>query len=515
MRILVTDGMDKDALQTLKNNGHEVVEQFYAPEELGAALKEFDAVVVRSATKVRANHIDEAKGGKLKLIIRGGVGVDNIDVKYAEAAGITVKNTPRASSQSVAELAMAHMFACARFVSIAGHTMREDKWEKKAYGKGIELQGKTLGIVGFGRIGQHLGVMAKAIGMNVIAEDIFHIPGIEEKLGIPYVELDELLAKSDFISVHAPAVDGGALINAETIAKMKDGVTIINTSRGTNVDEAALLAGLESGKVRSAGLDVYADEPATNKALYSHPMVSCTPHIGAATKEAQKRIGAEIVEIIESEIPGAKVAVLSGPSHAEEVGIGIPTTVVAGARDMDTAKLIQNTFMNDVFRVYTSTDVTGIELGGSVKNVIALAAGITDGLGFGDNTKAALMTRGMAEILRLGTAMGAHVETLAGLSGMGDLIVTCASVHSRNRKAGYLMGQGKSMQEAMDEVQMVVEGVYSAKAAVKLGEKYGVSLPIINKVSEVLFDGKDPKEAVNELMLRDNKAEHTALPWEK
>ena len=295
MRILVTDGMDKDALQTLKDNGHEVVEQFYAPEELGAALKEFDAVVVRSATKVRANHIDEAKGGKLKLIIRGGVGVDNIDVKYAEAAGITVKNTPRASSQSVAELAMAHMFACARFVSIAGHTMREDKWEKKAYGKGIELQGKTLGIVGFGRIGQHLGVMAKAIGMNVIAEDIFHIPGIEEKLGIPYVELDELLAKSDFISVH-----GGALINAETIAKMKDGVTIINTSRGTNVDEAALLAALESGKVRSAGLDVYANEPATNKALYSHPMVSCTPHIGAATKEAQKRIGTEIVEIIEN-----------------------------------------------------------------------------------------------------------------------------------------------------------------------------------------------------------------------
>ena len=300
MRILVTDGMDKDALQTLKDNGHEVVEQFYAPEELGAALKEFDAVVVRSATKVRANHIDEAKGGKLKLIIRGGVGFDNIDVKYAEAAGITVKNTPRASSQSVAELAMAHMFACARFISIAGHTMREDKWEKKAYGKGIELQGKTLGIVGFGRIGQHLGVMAKAIGMNVIAEDIFHIPGIEEKLGIPYVELDELLAKSDFISVHAPAVDGGALINAETIAKMKDGVTIINTSRGTNVDEAALLAALESGKVRSAGLDVYANEPATNKALYSHPMVSCTPHIGAATKEAQKRIGTEIVEIIEN-----------------------------------------------------------------------------------------------------------------------------------------------------------------------------------------------------------------------
>ena len=230
MRILVTDGMDKTAMAQLREAGHEVVEQFYAPEELGAALREFDAVVVRSKTKVRANHIDEAKGGKLKLIIRGGVGVDNIDVKYAEANGITVKNTPKASSQSVAELAMGHMFSCARYLSIAGHTMREGKWEKKAYGKGIELQGKTLGIVGFGRIGQHLGVMAKAIGMDVIAFDIFHIPGIEEQLGIPYVEMDELLAKSDFISVHAPAVDGGALINAERIAKMKDGVVIINTS---------------------------------------------------------------------------------------------------------------------------------------------------------------------------------------------------------------------------------------------------------------------------------------------
>lgn len=172
---------------------------------------------------------------------------------------------------------MGHMFACARYLSIAGHTMREGKWEKKAYGKGIELQGKTLGIVGFGRIGQHLGVMAKAIGMKVIAFDIYQVPVISEQLGIPYVEMDELLAQSDFISVHAPAVDGGALISAENIAKMKDGVVVINTSRGTNVDEAALLAALESGKVRAAGLDVYADEPASNVALYSHPMVSCTP----------------------------------------------------------------------------------------------------------------------------------------------------------------------------------------------------------------------------------------------
>ncbi|MBQ1804457.1 MAG: D-2-hydroxyacid dehydrogenase [Oscillospiraceae bacterium] len=298
MRILVTDGMDKTAMAKLREMGHEVVEQFYESDELGKALRDFDVAVVRSKTKVRANHIDEAKGGKLKMVIRGGVGVDNIDVKYAEDNGITVKNTPRASSESVAELAMAHMFSCARFISHAGYTMRNDKWEKKAYGKGIELCGKTLGIIGFGRIGQKLGVMAKAIGMNVVAFDIFHIPGIEEQLGIPYVEMDELLAQADFISVHAPAVDGGAIINTETISKMKDGVCIINTSRGTNLDEAALLAGLESGKVRAAGLDVYADEPATNKALYSHPMVSCTPHIGAATVEAQKRIGMEIVDII-------------------------------------------------------------------------------------------------------------------------------------------------------------------------------------------------------------------------
>ena len=300
MRILVTDGMDKSAIAQLTAQGHEVVEQFYEPDQLGAALRAFDVAVVRSKTKVRANHIDEAKGSRLKLIIRGGVGVDNIDVKYAEANGIKVMNTPRASSQSVAELAMAHMFSCSRYISISGATMREDKWEKKAYGKGIELCGKTLGIVGYGRIGQALGKMAKAIGMDVIAFDIFHIPGIEEQLGVPYVEMDELLAKSDFISVHAPAVDGGALINADSIAKMKDGVVIINTSRGSNVDEDALLAALESGKVRAAGLDVFAEEPAKNRALYSHPMVSCTPHIGAATVEAQKRIGAEIVSIIEN-----------------------------------------------------------------------------------------------------------------------------------------------------------------------------------------------------------------------
>ena len=218
---------------------------------------------------------------------------------------------------------------------------------------------------------------------------------------------------------------------------------------------------------------------------------------------------------IEEEIPQADVAVLSGPSHAEEVGRGLPTTCVIGARTKKTAEYLQSVFISKVFRVYTTPDILGIELGGSLKNVIALAAGIADGMGYGDNTKAALITRGIAEIAKLGVKMGGAIESFTGLTGIGDLIVTCASVHSRNRKAGYLMGQGKSMQEAMDEVQMVVEGVYSTKAAVKLGKLHDVPLPIVSKVNEVLFEGKDPKEAVNELMLRDSKAEHHALPWKE
>lgn len=297
MKILVTDGMDKKALAKLREMGHEVVEQFYEPEELGAALHEVDAVVVRSKTKVRAKHIDAALGGRLKLIIRGGVGVDNIDVAYAEEKGLTVKNTPRASSQSVAELALGHMLSCARFISHAGYTMRNGQWEKKAYGKGFEISGKTLGIIGYGRIGACLGKMAAALGMTVIAYGAHHEPGTLARDGVPYVALDELLERSDFISVHAPAADG-PIISRDTIAKMKDGVVIINTSRGANLDEAALLEALDSGKVRAAGLDVWATEPSTNAALYGHPHVSCTPHIGAATAEAQERIGAEIVDII-------------------------------------------------------------------------------------------------------------------------------------------------------------------------------------------------------------------------
>ena len=214
-----------------------------------------------------------------------------------------------------------------------------------------------------------------------------------------------------------------------------------------------------------------------------------------------------LTDQILDEIKNANVAVLSGPSHAEEVVRLLPTTCVAGATDLKTAELIQSVFMSPVFRVYTSTDMLGIELGGSLKNVIALAAGISDGLGYGDNAKAALITRGIVEISRLGTAMGARIETFYGLSGIGDLIVTCASKHSRNRKAGMLMGQGRTMDEAMKEVEMVVEGVYSAKAAKSLADKYNICMPIVDEVNAVLFENKDPKQAVDALMLRDRISE--------
>ena len=219
-------------------------------------------------------------------------------------------------------------------------------------------------------------------------------------------------------------------------------------------------------------------------------------------------------DIVEQEIPQADVAVMCGPSHAEEVGRCLPTTVVAGAKSQKTAEKIQDLFMNDVFRVYTSPDMLGMELGGSLKNVIALAAGMADGLGYGDNTKAALITRGITEIARLAVAMGAKLETLCGLTGIGDLIVTCESKHSRNRKAGMLIGQGYTMQQAMDEVKMVVEGVYSAKAALALAKKYDIELPIIEEVNQVLFDDKPAKEAVKDLMIREKRPEHMQLEWE-
>lgn len=216
-----------------------------------------------------------------------------------------------------------------------------------------------------------------------------------------------------------------------------------------------------------------------------------------------------MTDIIEEELKekNPQVAVLSGPSHAEEVGKGIPTTCVVSAHNKELTLYLQNIFMNPSFRVYTSPDMIGVEIGGALKNVIALAAGIADGLNYGDNTKAALITRGIKEISTLGVAMGGEQSTFYGLTGLGDLIVTCASMHSRNRRAGILLGQGKTLDEAIKEVNMVVEGVYSAKSALMAAKKYNVEIPIIEQVNAVLFENKNAAEAVNELMIRDKKLE--------
>ena len=212
-------------------------------------------------------------------------------------------------------------------------------------------------------------------------------------------------------------------------------------------------------------------------------------------------------QILEEELPDCEIAVMSGPSHAEEVSRRIPTTNVVAAKGEKIANTIQDIMMNPNFRIYTNPDILGVELGGSLKNVIALCAGILDGMGLGDNTKAALMTRGIVEMARLGAAMGAKPETFNGLSGIGDLIVTCTSMHSRNRRAGILIGQGKTAEEAQKEVKMVVEGVKTCKAAYELSQKTGVEMPIVNEAYKVLFDGESPKEAVKNLMVREKKHE--------
>ncbi len=212
-------------------------------------------------------------------------------------------------------------------------------------------------------------------------------------------------------------------------------------------------------------------------------------------------------QVIKEEIPQCRVAVLSGPSHAEEVGRNMATAIVAASEDASVAEEVQNAFMTPMFRVYTNSDIVGVELGGALKNLIALAAGISDGCGFGDNTKAALMTRGLHEISRLGVAMGAKRETFAGLAGVGDLIVTCTSMHSRNRRAGILLGQGKNLKEALDEVHMVVEGVSNAKAAYELSKKLNINMPITHEINTVLYEGKDVKQAVYDLMTRDKVEE--------
>ena len=294
IRILAADGMEASAIAELEAKGYEVVNEHYEADELGKKLADFDVVVVRSATKVRVPVIDEAAAaGRLKLIIRGGVGVDNIDVKYAEGKGITVRNPPAASSASVAELTIGHMFSVSRYIGIANATMRSGQWNKKKY-EGSELAGKTLGLVGMGRIAREVAWRAQALGMKVIYTDVL---GKIEGLDYEFLSLDEVLAQSDYVSLHIPATDK-PLLDAGKIAEMKDGAYLLNLARGGLIDTAALCDALDEGKLAGAALDVYPEEPVKDERLINNPKISLTPHIGAATKEAQQRIGAEIVDII-------------------------------------------------------------------------------------------------------------------------------------------------------------------------------------------------------------------------
>ncbi|MCS7217088.1 MAG: D-2-hydroxyacid dehydrogenase [Candidatus Bipolaricaulota bacterium] len=295
MKVLICDPIDERAVARLREAGLSVtVKTGMGEGELAEELRKgYDAIVVRSATKVRRPALDAAQG--LRLIIRAGVGLDNIDADYAEAKGIKVLNTPKASTDSVAELALAHMFALARSLVRATETMREGKWEKRAF-HGIELQGKTLGIIGIGRIGQALARRALCLGMRVLAYDKY----VKESPlpGVRMVSLEELLRESDFVSLHIPPDPAGPVIGAREIALMKDGAFLINCARGGVVDERALLEALNSGKLGGAGLDVFEEEPPKNMELLRHPKVTLTPHIGAQTHEAQARIGDEIVEIL-------------------------------------------------------------------------------------------------------------------------------------------------------------------------------------------------------------------------
>lgn len=296
-RILASDGLQEKAINNLIELGFEVENKYYDKEVLGEVLKDFDALVVRSATKVTKEVIEATKGGKLKLVVRAGVGIDNIDVAAAKEAGIEVRNTPNASSDSVAELALAHMFAVARFVGTSNYTMRNGEWNKKKY-EGVEIGGKTLGIIGMGRIGRALANKATALGMTVVYNDMF---GKQDDLVYDFLDLNDLLKVSDFISLHVPYdKNAGALIGQEQLNIMKDGSYIINCARGKVVDEAALLEALNSGKIAGAGIDVFEIEPNTNETLVNHPRVSCTPHIGASTLEAQDRIGDEVVSVIKN-----------------------------------------------------------------------------------------------------------------------------------------------------------------------------------------------------------------------
>lgn len=265
--------------------------------------------------------------------------------------------------------------------------------------------------------------------------------------------------------------------------------------------------------VSGAGLIVcVAPSPATRSTAKALSAVVAEGQILVnLSKGLEEKSLLRLSQVYQQEIPQAKVAVMSGPSHAEEVSRGLPTTNVVACDDQETAHFIQDVFMDENFRVYTSSDMVGVELGGALKNIIALCAGISDGLGYGDNTKAALMTRGLAEIARLGEAMGARRQTFMGLSGVGDLIVTCTSMHSRNRRAGILLGKGKSLEETLEEIHMVVEGVNTAATAYALAQEYQVSMPITEQANRILFEGKNAREAVNALMTRERAMEDVSV----
>ncbi|MFW0906159.1 D-2-hydroxyacid dehydrogenase [Clostridium perfringens] len=298
LRILLNDGLDKKAISNLEMLGCDVDTNHYDIEDLKEKIKEVDCIVIRSATKIRRELIDEAiKGGKLKLIIRGGVGLDNIDVQYAEQNGIKVRNTPNASSSSVAEIILAHMFSLARFLNQSNITMKDGLWKKKEY-VGVELEGKTLGIIGMGRIGSELAKKCISLGMKIIYFDLMDINNIDNNYR--KVEFDELLRESDFISINISGTK--SIIGSEELKKVKKGVFIINTSRGKALDEEAIITSLNDGTLGGVGLDVFLEEPSKNLELINHPKVSLTPHIGASTKEAQMKIGEEVINIIKEEI---------------------------------------------------------------------------------------------------------------------------------------------------------------------------------------------------------------------
>lgn len=295
IKVLTNDGLESTAIEALKRLGAEVVNEHFGQDVLGEKLKEFDAVVIESATKLTSDVFEAEAGGNLKLSIRAGVGIDNIDIPAAEAKGVTVKNTPSASSDSVAELAIGHMFALARFIAIANYTMRNGEWNKKKY-QGTEIAGKTLGIIGMGRIGQSLAKKATALGMKVV---YYTIEGKHDDLSYDFVSFEEVLKTSDFISLHVPYDKAaGSLIGKKELELMKNTAYLINCARGKVVDEAALLEALDNGELAGAGIDVFEEEPTKNEKLINHGRVNVTPHIGAATEEAQTRIGEEVVSVI-------------------------------------------------------------------------------------------------------------------------------------------------------------------------------------------------------------------------